>query len=315
MMLAEKQGTTVPLLIGHRIMGISLFWTGEIAEGRKHLDQAVTLYQPRQHRPFATRFGHDPGVAGLINRAFALWSLGYPEAALEDADNAVKTAREIDQAATLMYALSNATWSHIYCGNYETAIALVQELLPLAQEKRAAYWTAFGLINQGYLWALTGSLSNGVSTMSSGIAAWRSTEANIWIPFFVSRLAHAHAELGDFQEASRCIEGAIQAVKTTKERWCEADIYRMAGEISLISQERDAVKAEEYFERARTVARQQHAKSWELRGSMSLARLWRDQGKVQQARELLAPVYGWFTEGFDTRDLKEAKALLEELAA
>ena len=315
MMLAEKQGATVPLLIGHRVMGISLFWTGEIAEGRKHLDQAVTLYQPREHRPFATRFGHDPGVAGLINRAFALWSLGHPKAALEDADNAVKNARELGQAATLMYALSNATWSQIYCGNYETAMALVQELLPLAQEKRAAYWTAFGLINQGCLWALTGSVSNGVSTLSSGIAAWRSTGANIWTPFFVSRLAHAYAELGHFQEASRCIKEAIGAVKTTKERWCEADISRIAGEITLISPERDTVKAEEYFERALSVARQQHAKSWELRAAMSLARLWRDQGKSQQARELLAPVYGWFTEGFDTRDLKEAKVLLEELEA
>jgi predicted ATPase len=194
-------------------------------------------------------------------------------------------------------------------------MALVQELLPLAQEKRAAYWTAFGLINQGYLSALTGSLSNGVSTLASGIAAWRSTGANIWTPFFASRLAHAHAELGDFQEASRYIREAIQAVKTTKERWCEADISRIAGEITLISPERDAVKAEEYFERALTVARQQQAKSWELRAAMSLARLWRDQGKPQQARDLLAPVYGWFTEGFDTRDLIEARALLEELAA
>ena len=214
-----------------------------------------------------------------------------------------------------MYALSNATWSHIYCGNYQTATALVQELLPLAQEKRAAYWTAFGLINQGYLWALTGSRSSGVSTLSSGIAAWRLTGANIWTPFFVSRLAHAYAELGDFQEASRCIEEAIEAVKTTKERWCEADISRIAGEIALTSPERDAVKAEEYFERALLVARQQQAKSWELRASVSLARLWRSQGQVQQAHELLAPVCGWFTEGFDTLDLKEAKALLDELHA
>jgi predicted ATPase len=296
-------------------MGISLFWTGEIAESRKHLDQAVALYRPREHRRFATRFGHDPGVAGLINRAFALWSLGHPKAALEDADNAVKNAREIDQAATLMYALSNATWLQIYCGNYETAMALVQELLPLAKEKRAAYWTAFGLINQGCLWALTGSVSNGVSTLSSGIAAWRSTGANIWTPFFVSRLAHAYAELGDFQGASRCIKEAIQAVKTTKERWCQAEISRIAGEISLISPKRDAVKAEEYFGRALVVARQQQTKSWELRAAMSMARLWRNQGKPKQARELLAPVYGWFTEGFDTRDLKEAKILLQGLEA
>ena len=117
-----------------------------------------------------------------------------------------------------------------------------------------------------------------------------------------------------FDDAWRCIGEAMTTVETTKEKWCEAEIHRMAGEIALESPEPDAAKAENYFERALAVARQQQAKSWELRAAMSLARLWRDQGKVQQARELLAPVYGWFTEGFDTRDLKEAKALLEELS-
>jgi predicted ATPase len=121
--------------------------------------------------------------------------------------------------------------------------------------------------------------------------------------------------MSQFHDARRCIGEALTTIEATKERWWEADINRMAGEIALLSPEPDAAKAEKYFERALDVARQQHAKSFELRASMSLARLWRDQGKVQQARELLAPVYGWFTEGFDTRDLKEAKALLEELAA
>jgi predicted ATPase len=119
--------------------------------------------------------------------------------------------------------------------------------------------------------------------------------------------------LGISKRLLACIKEAIRAVRTTKERWCEADILRIAGEITLISPERDAVKAEAHFKRALTVARRQQAKSWELRAAMSLARLWRDHGKSQQARELLAPVYGWFTEGFDTRDLKEAKVLLEEL--
>jgi predicted ATPase len=120
--------------------------------------------------------------------------------------------------------------------------------------------------------------------------------------------------VGHFDDAWRCIGEAITAVETTQERWCEAEVHRTAGEIALKSREPDAAKAEAYFERALTVAREQQAKSWELRASMSLARLWRDQGKVREARELLAPVYGWFTEGFDTRDLKEAKALLQELA-
>jgi predicted ATPase len=125
--------------------------------------------------------------------------------------------------------------------------------------------------------------------------------------------ARACADLGDADESWRQVGEARTIIKTTKQRWCESEVNRLAGEIALISSECDAAKAEAHFERALAVARQQQAKSWEFRASMSLARLWRDQGKVQQARELLAPVYGWFTEGFDTRDLKEAKALLEGL--
>jgi len=117
----------------------------------------------------------------------------------------------------------------------------------------------------------------------------------------------AYAEVGQFDDAWCCVDEAISTIETSKERWFEADVHRMAGEIALKSPEADTARAEAHFERALTVARQQQAKSWELRAAMSLARLWRDQGKVRQARELLAPVYGWFTEGFDTRDLKEAE--------
>jgi predicted ATPase len=134
------------------------------------------------------------------------------------------------------------------------------------------------------------------------------------MPLYLSCLARAHADLGKFDDAWHCIGKVMTAVETTKERWYEAEVHRVAGEIALMSSEPDATKAQAYFERAFAVARQQRAKCWELRAAMSMARLWRDQGKVQQARDLLAPVYGWFTEGFDTRDLKEAKTLLEELA-
>jgi predicted ATPase len=129
----------------------------------------------------------------------------------------------------------------------------------------------------------------------------------------LSNLSCAYSDLGQFDDAWRSIGEAMTEVETTNEKWCEAEVHRVAGEIALKSPQQDVAKAQEYFERALTVAREQQAKSWELRASMSLARLWRDQGKVQQARELLAPVYGWYTEGFDTLDLKEAKALLDEL--
>ena len=151
--------------------------------------------------------------------------------------------------------------------------------------------------------------------ITSGIAGWRSTGAKLWIPCYLSYLARAYAELDQFDEAWRCLDEAMSFSEITKERWCQADMHRIAGEIALTLPERNEVKAEAYFERALAVSRAQQAKSWELRAAMSMARLRRDQGKRQQAHDLLAPVYGWFTEGFDTLDLKEAKALLEQLKA
>jgi pentatricopeptide repeat protein len=137
----------------------------------------------------------------------------------------------------------------------------------------------------------------------------------VFMPWYLSTLARAYAKLGQFDDAWRCIDEAITTTDTTEEMWSEAEVHRIAGEIALVAPERGAAKAQEFFQHALTVARQQQAKSWELRAAMSMARLWRDQGKRDEARDLLAPVYGWFTEGFDTLDLKEAKALLEELSS
>ena len=315
MALAEKQGAIAPLMIGHRLMGMSLLHTGDIAEGRVHFDRAIALYDPAEHRPLATRFGQDVRVAILSYGSLATWLLGYPDAALADAEHAVKDAREIGQAATLMYALLHASLRLIQCGNYATANAQLDEIVALADEKGSLYWKALGMVFQGCELALTGDASNAVHTITSGNTAWRSTGATLFMPLYLSHLAMAHAELGQFDDAWRCIGEAMTTVEATKEKWCEADIHRMAGEIALLSPERDLAKAEAYFERALAVARQQQAKSWELRAAMSMARLWRDQGKRDDARDLLAPVYDWFTEGFDTLDLKEAKALLDALHA
>jgi len=309
--LAEKQGATVPLMIGHRLMGNSLLFKGDTAEGRAHLDHGIALYDPAEHRPLATRFGQDVRVAALSWRSIALWLLGYPEAALADAEHALKDAREIGQAATLMYTLAWTGFTQTFCGNYATANAQSDEVVPMAGEKGSVIWRAFGMMNQGCVSALTGKASDAVRTMSAGISTWRSTGSTLFLPGYLPTLAIAHAELGQFDDASRCIGEAMTTIETTKERWCEAEVNRVAGEIALKLPQPDAAKAQAYFERALAVARDQQAKSWELRAAMSMARLWRDQNKRNEARELLAPVYGWFTEGFDTLDLKEAKALLD----
>ena len=313
--LAEKQGVTVPLMIGYRIMGASLLFAGDIVESRAHLDRAIALYDPAEHRPLATRFGQDVRVATLSYRSWVLWMLGYPEAALADADYAIKDARETGQAATLLFALGVSSLTLIFCGNYSAANAKADEVVALADEKGAPFMKAGAMVVRGCLLALTGKAADAVHMIISGITALRSTGATLWMPLWVSHLARAYAELGEFDDAWRCVGEAMKMVETTKERVWEAEVNRVAGEIALKSPEPDAVKAEAYFERALAVARQQRAKSWELRAAMSMARLWRDQGKREKARELLAPVYGWFTEGFDTRDLKDAKALLDELAA
>ena len=187
--------------------------------------------------------------------------------------------------------------------------------IALADEKSAPFWRALGTVNHGCILALTGKAEDAVHIISSGIAAWRSTAATMFLPMWLTHLAAAYADLGQLDDALRCIGDAKSAVETTGERWCEAEVYRVTGEIALTAPKRDALKAGTHFERALAVARTQQAKSWELRAAMSMARLWRSQGKVRQARELLAPVYGRFTEGFDTRDLKEAKALRDELHA
>jgi predicted ATPase len=300
-------------MIGHRLMGLSLLFCGDIAESRAHLDRAIALYDAAEQRPLATRFGADSGVSALSYRSLALWLLGYPEAALADSDQAISDAREIGQAATLMFALFHLSLPHLYLGNYATVSALADELVALADEKGALFWKARGMLLKGLLLALTGKASDAVQMIASGITAIRSTGATRLLPIYFAHLARAHADLGQFGDAWRCIGEAMTAVETTKETLFEVDIHRRAGEIALLSPEPDAAKAEAYFERALAIARAQQAKSWELRAAMSMARLWRAQGKRHEARDLLAPVYGWFTEGFDTLDLKEAKALLDEL--
>jgi predicted ATPase len=213
----------------------------------------------------------------------------------------------------LMYALFQTSIPYTHCGNYAVAAAHAQELVALAEDKGSLYWKALGMTNQGCVLALTGRASDATEMLISGMATKRTTGSTFFLPFDLPHLARAHAELGKFEAAWRCIGEAMTAAETTKETWCEAEIHRTAGEIALMSLEPDAAQAQAYFERAIAIARAQKAKSWELRAATSLARLWRHQGKRQQARDLLAPVYGWFTEGFDTLDLKEAKALLDEL--
>jgi predicted ATPase len=290
-------------------MFVSLAMTGSLAESQKHSDQVLALYDPAEQRPLG-----DNRVTVLSYRSVVSWVLGYPEAALIDADRALSDARAIGHASTLMFALSITSMSHIFCGNYAIAKAQTDELIALAGEK-SAFWNANRMLMQGWLLALCGEASDAVHMITSGITAWQSTGSKVSMPVWSAYLGKAYAESGAVEDAFFRINEALNGIETTGERWYEAEVNRIAGEISLMSFEPDVTNAEAYFERALAIAREQQAKSWELRAAMSMARLWRDQGKRQQAHDLLAPVYGWFTEGFDTFDLRVAKALLDTLVA
>lgn len=214
-----------------------------------------------------------------------------------------------------MHAMTLTCLTQVISGNYATAQAQSDEMIVLAEEKGASYYKTVGMLRRASLLALTGNPSDAVSIFTSAIPVWRSTGTRIYLPIWFSHLAMARGQLHQFDEASSHIGEAITAVETAGEKWYEAEVHRIAGEIALMSPKQDAAKAEACFERALAVAREQQAKSWELRAAISMARLWREQGKRDEAREILAPIYCWFTEGFDTLDLKQAKALLDELAA
>jgi predicted ATPase len=299
----------------HVALANAVTLTGDLVDGKEHYDRALAIYDPAEHRPLTTRSGRDVGVTLLSFRAGYVWQLGYPEAALCDAERAINDARETGHATTLMYALFQAGgFTHIHCGNFAAANTELDELVALADKKRTPYFKALGTAARGWLFARIRKSSDAVRGITSGMASLRSAGASLYEPVHLWHLALAYAELGQADDARRCIDEAIDKAEGSKEKWCEAELHRIAGEVDLKSREPDAARAEGCFDRARAVARRQQTKSWELRAATSLARLWRDQGKAPQARELLAPIYGWFTEGFDTLDLKDAKTLLDELA-
>jgi class 3 adenylate cyclase/predicted ATPase len=310
--LAEKDGANVPRMIGHRLLGVSLETLGEGTEGLKHYEQAISLYDQMPHRPPPSLYASDTKVFSLSHRALAFWELGYPKAAIANVEFALKHAREVGHAATLMNALGLGSDTYFLSGDYATANRLLDELVALADEKSANFWKTYATVVRGHILARTGKFTEAVQMITSSIAAFEGARVTIRLAQDKGCLATAYAELGQLDDAKRFIDEAMTMGKTTR---YETEINRWAGEITLRSPKRGAAKAETYFERALAVARKQQAKSQELLAAMSMARLWRDQGKREEARELLAPVYGWFTEGFDTLDLKEAKALLHELSA
>jgi len=310
---AEEQKAATSTMLGHRLVGVSQATIGNLSDALEHFDCAIGSYDPAEHRQLAARFGQDIRVAALCYRSWIRWMVGYPDAALVDAKRAVAEAREVGQGVPLMYSLYFASYAFIHCGEYETVNARLDELIAMATEKNAAQWRGGGMMHRGAIQALIGKASDAITMIPSGIAAWQSSGSVVFVPWYTSHMARAKAELGQVTEAWQHIKDALTAMELTGEAWCGSDVHRTAGEIALLEPTPDVAKAEMHFVRALEIARAQQAKSWELRAATSLATLWRDRGEREKAGELLVPIYDWFTEGFDTRDLREAKELVEAL--
>ncbi|WP_167528891.1 ATP-binding protein [Bradyrhizobium macuxiense] len=312
MQLATRQASSGPLLLAHRMVGMTLMSVGNPVAGREHLDQAIALYDAAEHRDLAARFGTDAQVAILEWRSRTHWLLGLPQAARDDVDQSFIRAREIDHAGTLMHALAHSTATLILLGDAAEAGARANELFALAQNKGSSYWSANASMWLGCLMVQADHALEAVGSLTSSIESYRSTGATIYIPFVMSYLAEAHSRLGQHDEALDVIDRAIAMAQSTKEQWCEAELYRTKAEVVL--RKGAIAPAESHLQRAVGIARLQQAKGWELRAAISLGRLWGHNGKRTEAREVLASVYGWFTDGFDTFDLRQARALLDDLA-
>ena len=247
--------------------------------------------------------------------SWALWHLGYVDQASQLASKAVNRAEEISHPHTLVYTLCHARgMMDVFRRQSDETKSYAGVVTSLCSEHAFPFWAAGGQIFGGWAAINRGEVDGGVDELIRGLAAWRKTGARLWLPIFLALEAEGHFKAGRDQAAFHSIEQALATSDVTGERWAIAEILRVNANLLLTTGRGKAEEVEEALIESLEIARQQQAKSWELRSATSLARLWRDQGKPQQARELLAPVYGWFTEGFDTRDLKEAKALLDALA-
>jgi predicted ATPase len=312
--LGQRVHEVESLLVAHHVLGDTLVWLGEFAGARAHLEQGMALYHPQQHRAHAFLYGYDSGVHGLAFGAWALWYLGYPDQAPRRVHDALRLAQEVSHPFSLGFALAFAAWLHQLRREGPAAHERAAALMALATAQGFPFWDSWGTVLRGWAVAEQRQCAEGIAQLRQGIAAWRATGAALQLPYYLALLGEAYGKAGQADEGLRVLTEALTAVHTTGERQHEAELHRLKGALLLAQDDADAQEAERCFHQALDVARRQQAKSLELRAAMSLARLWQQQGKRTKAYELLAPIYGWFTEGFDTTDLQEAKALLETLA-
>jgi predicted ATPase len=311
--VAQSQPSSGPLLIGHHILASSLMLSGNYHAALAHAETAASLHRPDEHRDSAFHFGEDIGVSAFGQLSQTLWHCGYPDQSARAAARALAYSRQLGHAHTLSHAFWYAGMAAVFARDIATTCAYSNDCVALAGEHGFALWAAYGRILQGWADAQRGEATTGIARIRDGLAAAEATGARVLAPFCLALLAEALALTGKIEQARAVLDDALAKAATSGERGWDAEIHRLRGELTGRLAHPDPAKAEDSFHTALVIAREQGTRGYELRAATSLARLWREQGRRGDARELLAPLYGWFTEGFDTADLKDAKALLDQV--
>jgi class 3 adenylate cyclase/predicted ATPase len=310
--LAESLQDPTLLMVAYRSLGASLFAYGEPVQALECLKQGIALYDPEKHRSLAFVYGQDIGVVCKGWTAMSLWLLGYPDQAEKMVLDAIQMARAISHPLTLSYALATGDFTYLFLRETERAKEIAQENLKLSGDQGFIFFYTHSIMKLGVL-ADEGQIDEGIMQTRGGMAGLEGAGAALLLPFYQTLLAETFVGLGKIEEGLAVVKEGMDIIERGEEHVWAADLYRVKGDL-LAMNGADESEAESCFQQALRIARQQEAKSYELRAAMSLSRLWQKQGKITQARTLLSDIYGWFTEGFDTVDLKEAKALLEKLS-
>jgi Predicted ATPase len=316
-LLAVVQGVTDPAhhIVAHQAVGLPLCHLGEFAAARAHLERGIAVYDPQRHSAPVFFYTQDPGVACRSFAAWALWFLGYPDQALRRSQEALTLAEELSYPFSRAFALAFAASLHQLGREGKAAQERTETLLALTHEQGFMFFSAAATIVRGWALAEQGQAEEGIAQIRQGLIAFRATGARMLVPNYLGLLAEACMRAGQTEEGLSILAEALTEVDKTGERYYEAELYRLKGELTLKQSrvQRLESEAEQCFRKAVEIARRQGAKLFELRAVVSLSRLWQRQGRKNEARQRLAEVYGWFTEGFNTQDLQEARALLQEL--
>jgi class 3 adenylate cyclase/predicted ATPase len=307
--LSRQRQDSAGLLLGHVSAGRNLMLVGKFELSRSHLEEGLALHDPISHHSLGRQAGIHPSSLTYLGNV--LFCLGFPDQALTQSDIGLARARALAHPPSLAVNLAVSARLLSLVGDNAVLDERVNQLIAVTTEQGFPYWGAQGAIYRGWVKVNNGDLTEGISLLRSGSAAYRATGAEAWTPHYLALLARACEFGGQIEEAFSLLDDALRVVERTGERWFSAELYRHKGQ--LVLQQGHSEAAEGSYRTALNIAQQQGAKLWELRAAVSLARLHRDQGRHQEARDLLAPIYGWFTEGFSMPDLIEAKALLDEL--